>query len=152
MTVGKTNWRKWFRIFPIIISVFLAQHEVRAQGQEIRIAAAADLKFAMSELAEKFEKQSGTKVNVTYGSSGNFFSQMQNGAPFDLFFSADIEYPRRLEATGLAEPGTLYEYAVGRIVIWTPADSKVDVTKQGWKTLLDASVEKIAIANPEHAP
>jgi len=57
-----------------------------------------------------------------------------------------------LEATGLAEPGTLYEYAVGRIVIWTPADSKVDVTKQGWKTLLDASVEKIAIANPEHAP
>jgi len=152
VTVGKTNWRKWFRIFPLIISVFLAQHEVRAQGQEIRIAAAADLKFAMSELAEKFEKQSGTKVNVTYGSSGNFFSQMQNGAPFDLFFSADIEYPRRLEATGLAEPGTLYEYAVGRIVIWTPADSKVDVTKQGWKTLLDASVEKIAIANPEHAP
>ncbi len=152
MTVGKINWRKWLRIFPLIISVFLAQHEVRAQGQEIRIAAAADLKFAMSELAEKFEKQSGTKVNVTYGSSGSFFSQMQNGAPFDLFFSADIEYPRRLEATGLAEPGTLYEYAVGRIVLWTPADSKVDVTKQGWKTLLDASVEKIAIANPEHAP
>src|SRR6266550_4120882 len=106
----------------------------------------------MSELAEKFEKQSGTKVNVTYGSSGNFFSQMQNGAPFDLFFSADIEYPRRQEAMGLAEPGTLYEYAVGRIAIWTPADSKVDVTKQGWKTLLDASVEKLAIANPEHAP
>src|SRR3989440_642733 len=106
----------------------------------------------MNELAEKFEKQSGTKVNVTYGSSGNFFSQMQNGAPFDLFFSADIEYPRRLEAMGLAEPGTLYEYAVGRIAIWTPADSKVDVTKQGWKTLLDASVEKLAIANPEHAP
>src|SRR2546423_5728150 len=133
------------------IAVLLAA-VVLAPEQEIRIAAAADLKFAMSELAEKFEKQSGTKVNVTYGSSGNFFSQMQNGAPFDLFFSADIEYPRRLEAMGLAEPGTLYEYAVGRIVIWTPADSKVDVTKQGWKTLLDASVEKIAIANPEHAP
>ena len=143
MTVGKTNWRKWFRTFPLIISVYLAQYELPAQGQEIRIAAAADLKFAMSELAEKFEKQSGTKVNVTYGSSGNFFSQMQNGAPFDLFFSADIEYPRRLEAMGLAEPGTLYEYAVGRIAIWTPADSKVDVTKQEWK---------IAIANPEHAP
>jgi len=125
---------------------------VRAQGQEIRIAAAADLQFAMGELGEKFEKQSGTKVNVTYGSSGNFFSQMQNGAPFDLFFSADIEYPRRLEAAGLAQPGTLCEYAVGRIVIWTPADAKVDVSKRGWKTLLDVSVEKIAIANPEHAP
>ena len=152
MAGDKTNWPKWFRIFPLIISVFLAQHEARAQGQEIRIAAAADLKFAMGELAEKFEKQSGTKVNVTYGSSGNFFSQIQNGAPFDLFFSADIEYPKKLEVAGLAEPGTLYGYAVGRIVIWTPADAKVDVAKLGWKTLMDASVEKIAIANPEHAP
>ncbi len=106
----------------------------------------------MGELSEKFEKQTGAKMNVTYGSSGNFFSQMQNGAPFDLFFSADIEYPRKLAAAGLAEPETLYKYALGRIVIWTPADSKVDVTKEGWKALLDASVEKIAIANPEHAP
>jgi molybdate transport system substrate-binding protein len=152
VTGGNTNWRKCLRIFPLIISVFLAQHEARAQGQEIRIAAAADLKFAMGELTEKFEKQSETKVHVTYGSSGNFFSQLQNGAPFDLFFSADVEYPKKLEAAGLAEPGTLYEYAVGRIVIWTPADGKVDVAKEGWKTLLDASVEKIAIANPEHAP
>jgi molybdate transport system substrate-binding protein len=149
---SKTNWPPWFRIFPLIIFIFLVQHEVRAQGQEIRIAAAADLKFAMGELTVEFEKQSGTKVNVTYGSSGNFFSQLQNGAPFDLFFSADIEYPKKLEAAGLAEPGTLYEYGVGRIVIWTPADAKVDVSKQGWKTLLDARVEKIAIANPEHAP
>ena len=123
-----------------------------AQSQEIRIAAASDLKFAMEELSTKFEKQTGTKVNVTYGSSGNFFSQMRNGAPFDLFFSADIEYPRKLEAAGLAEPETLYEYAVGRIVIWVPRDAKVDVVRQGWTTLLDASVEKIAIANPEHAP
>src|SRR5258708_2351046 len=68
---------------------------VSAQGQEIRVAAAADLKFAMGELSEKFEKQSGTKVNVTFGSSGNFFSQLENGAPFDLFFSADTEYPRK---------------------------------------------------------
>jgi molybdate transport system substrate-binding protein len=152
MTGRKTNLSKWFRVLPLIVFVFLAHHEVRAQGKEIRIAAAADLKFAMGELGETFEKQAGTKVNVTYGSSGNFFSQMQNGAPFDLFFSADIEYPKKLDAAGLAEPRTLYEYAVGRIVIWAPADAKVDVTKQGWKTLLDASVEKIAIANPEHAP
>lgn len=152
MTGGKINWLKWFLVFPLIISIFLTQHEVQAQQKEIRIAAAADLKFAMRELSERFEKQTGTKVNLTYGSSGNFFSQMQNGAPFDLFFSADIEYPQKLEAAGLAEPGTLYEYAVGRIVIWTPADAKVNVANQGWKTLLDARVEKIAIANPEHAP
>jgi molybdate transport system substrate-binding protein len=122
------------------------------RAQEIRVAAAADLKFAMQDAAAQYEKRSGTKVDVTYGSSGNFFSQLQNGAPFDLFFSADIDYPRKLEAAGLAEPGTLYEYAVGRIAIWTPADAKVDVTRLGWKTLLDPSVQKISIANPEHAP
>jgi molybdate transport system substrate-binding protein len=149
---GKTTWCVWFRAFSLTISVFFAQRGVPAKGQEIRIAAAADLKFAMGELAEQFEKQTGTKANVTYGSSGNFFSQMQNGAPFDLFFSADIEYPRKLKVAGLTEPGTLYEYAVGRIVIWTPADTRVDVARQGWKALVDASIEKIAIANPEHAP
>jgi molybdate transport system substrate-binding protein len=151
--IGKiTVGRKSFCVFRLIIFLFLGQHEVRAQGNEIRIAAAADLKFAMGELAEKFEKETGNKVNATFGSSGNFFSQIENGAPFDLFFSADIEYPRKLEAAGLAGPGTLYEYAIGRIVIWTPVDAKQDVTKQGWKILLDASIEKIAIANPQHAP
>ena len=123
-----------------------------ARGQEIRVAAAADLQFAMQDLAAQFEKRTTMKVNVTYGSSGNFFSQLQNGAPFDLFFSADIEYPRKLESTGIAEPGTLYEYADGRIVIWAPADAPVDVARLGWKALLDPRVQKIAIANPEHAP
>jgi molybdate transport system substrate-binding protein len=123
-----------------------------AHAQELRVAAAADLKFAMQDVTAQFEKQSAIKVDVTYGSSGNFFSQIQNGAPFDVFFSADIDYARKLETAGLAEPGTLYEYAIGRIVIWTPADAKVDVARLGWKTLLDASVQKIAIANPEHAP
>jgi molybdate transport system substrate-binding protein len=122
------------------------------RAQDVRVAAAADLKFAMQDVAAQFEKKTGTKVQVTYGSSGNFFSQLQNGAPFDLFFSADIEYPRKLESAGFAEPGTLYEYAVGRIAIWTPADATVDVTQLGWQTLLDPSVPKISIANPEHAP
>ena len=94
----------WFRLSALILSAFLVLQEARAQGREIRVAAAADLKFAMEELSQQFEKQTGTRVNVTYGSSGNFFSQIQNGAPFDLFFSADIEYPRKLEAVGLAEP------------------------------------------------
>src|SRR5580693_4085151 len=125
---------------------------VNAQSEAVRVAAAADLKFAMGALAASFEKQTGTKMDVTYGSSGNFFSQLQNGAPFDLFFSADIGYPRKLEAASLAEPGTFYEYAVGRIAIWLPADASVDVARLGWKSLLDQSVKKIAIANPEHAP
>jgi molybdate transport system substrate-binding protein len=123
-----------------------------ARAQAVKVAAAADLKFAMTELATQFEKQSGAKLDVTYGSSGNFLTQIQNGAPFDLFFSADSEYPKKLEAAGLTEPGTLREYAVGHIVIWTPRDSGIDAAKAGWQTLLDQRVKKIAIANPDHAP
>jgi molybdate transport system substrate-binding protein len=149
---GKAISRKCLDAFFVIISVFLFQSELEAQNLEIRVAAAADLNFAMADLAGQFEKQTGIQVNVTSGSSGNFFSQIQNGAPFDLFFSADIEYPKKLAAAGFAEPETLQEYALGRIVIWAPASAKVDVAKQGWSALVDASVQKIAIANPEHAP
>jgi molybdate transport system substrate-binding protein len=135
----------------LILVVHLAFASV-ASSQELRIAAAADLKFAMDDLVGQYEKQSRTKVSVTYGSSGNFFSQLENGAPFDLFFSADSEYVKKLEAAGFAEPGTARLYAIGLIVIWTPADSKVDVPGQGWKALLNPAVEKIAVANPDHAP
>src|SRR5215813_1227896 len=82
-----------------------------AQQPQLKIAAAADLKFAMTEIATAYEKQSGVKLNLTFGSSGNFFSQIQNGAPFDLFFSADSEYPRKLNETGLIVPNSAYEYA-----------------------------------------
>jgi molybdate transport system substrate-binding protein len=136
----------------VLVCLAILLCSAKAPGQEIAVAAAADLKFAMGELAANFEKQTGTEVNVTYGSSGNFFSQIQNGAPFDLFFSADVEYAKKLEAGGLAEPGTLYNYAVGRIVIWMPQAVKADLNAQGMKALLDATVQKIAIANPAHAP
>src|SRR5271154_1500372 len=129
-----------------------AEQTPAAPAQTLKVAAAADLQFAMQDLAKEFEKNSNVKIDVIYGSSGNFFSQIQNGAPFDLFFSADMEYAKKLDAAGLAEPGTLSRYAVGRLVLWTPADAQVDVTKDGWKALLDARVEKIAVANPEHAP
>jgi molybdate transport system substrate-binding protein len=125
---------------------------LRAQAQRVRVAAAADLKFAMEELGKEFENETGTKIEVSYGSSGNFFSQLQNGAPFDLFFSADVAYPKKLEAQGFVEPGTLREYALGRIVIWMPNDSSVDLAKEGWNALLDLRVHKIALANPELAP
>ena len=134
----------------VLLAMLLTGSYARAQA--VKVAAAADLKFAMTELAAEFEKQSGTKLDVTYGSSGNFLTQIQNGAPFDLFFSADSEYPKKLEAAGLAEPGTLREYAVGHVVIWTPRDSGIDAAKAGWQSLLDQRVKKIAIANPQHAP
>jgi molybdate transport system substrate-binding protein len=152
VTCGKKILLACIGLLAIAALLFLAWPAAKAQEREIRVAAAADLKFAMAELATRFEKQSATKMDVTYGSSGNFFSQIQNGAPFDLFFSADIKYPQKLAAAGLAESETLYEYAVGRIVIWVPSETKIDIARQGWRALLDPSVQKIAIANPEHAP
>jgi molybdate transport system substrate-binding protein len=136
----------------VLVCLAILLCSATARSQEIAVAAAADLKFAMGELTANFEKQTGTKVNVTYGSSGNFFSQIQNGAPFDMFFSADVDYAKKLEAAGLAEPGTLYNYAVGRIVIWMPQGVKVDLNAQGMNALLDSAIQKIAIANPAHAP
>jgi molybdate transport system substrate-binding protein len=120
-------------------------------GQVITVAAASDLNFALKEIAQKYEAKTGVKVKLTFGSSGNFFSAIQNGAPYDVYFSADVDYPKQLEAAGLTEPGTMYEYAVGRLVLWAPKDSPLDVTL-GMKLLGDARVRKIAIANPKHAP
>ncbi|HSE59977.1 MAG TPA: molybdate ABC transporter substrate-binding protein [Nitrospiraceae bacterium] len=123
-----------------------------AWAGDLTIAAASDLNFAFKELVGEYEKKTGERVKLTLGSSGNFFSQIQNGAPFDLYFSADIAYPKKLEEAGLTVPGSLYKYAVGRIVVWTPSGSALPVENRGIEVLLDPSVKKIAIANPKHAP
>jgi molybdate transport system substrate-binding protein len=120
-------------------------------AQEVSVAAAADLQFAMQDVAARFQKQTGKMVKVTYGSSGNFFQQIQNGAPFGMFFSANLDYPKKLEAAGFIEPGSFYPYANGKIVIWVKNESKLDL-KSGMQVLLDPSVKKIAVANPQHAP
>ncbi len=117
----------------------------------IAVAAASDLTYAMKEVAANFEKATGCTVRLSMGSSGNFHTQIENGAPFDVFFSADIAYPKKLETEGLAAPGSTYPYAIGKIVLWTRKDSRVDVGK-GFSALRDPAVRKIAIANPEHAP
>lgn len=140
-------------VFCAIFTLLAVSMDLRAQEQKtIRVAAAADLKFAMEELSKEFGSKTETKVDVTAGSSGNFFEQIQSGAPFDLFFSADTDYPKKLEASGFAEPGTLCEYALGGIVIWTAADSPIQIARDKWNALLDAHIQKIAIANPSLAP
>src|SRR5438034_6038021 len=123
-----------------------------ALSEELTIAAASDLNFAFKDLVAEYEKKTGVHVKLSLGSSGNFFAQISNGAPFDLYFSADISYPKKLEEAGLAEPGTLYMYAVGRIVVWVPKGSSIDVASLGIKALQHPSIKKIAIANPKHAP
>ena len=119
------------------------------KAEELTIAAAADLKFAMAEVVENFRVQHpADKIEVIYGSSGKFLTQIENGAPFDLYFSADIAYPRELESKGLVA-GTAQPYAVGRIVLWSLKPELAKVTLQ---KLPQAAISKFAIANPLHAP
>src|SRR4051794_38176076 len=124
-----------------------------AADREISVAAAADLKFALDGISREFGKQNKSiRVNVTSGSSGNFYAQLQNQAPFDLFLSADMEYPRKLAEQGLSLSGTQFSYAVGRLAVWVPAGSPIEVQKLGIKSLTNPGVHHIAIANPQHAP
>jgi len=120
--------------------------------REINVAAAADFSAAMQEVAANYEKRTGVVVKLSFGASGALTQQIQNGAPFDVFFSADMDYPRQLIAGGQADGATLYRYAVGQLVLWVPKDSPLDVEHKGMGVLLDPSVKKISIANPEHAP
>lgn len=120
-----------------------------AHAEKITIAAAADLKYAMDEIIAGFRKgQPAHEIDVVYGSSGKFHTQIRQGAPYDLFFSADISFPRELARQGLAA-GEVRPYAVGRIVLWS---SSMDAAKMTLADLADPKVTKIAIANPKHAP
>jgi molybdate transport system substrate-binding protein len=126
--------------------------QAQAAGREINVAAAADLSSALQEVADNYEKRTGVTVKLSFGASGSLTQQIQNGAPFDVFFSADMDYPRQLSAGGQAQGATLYRYAVGRLVLWVPIDSPLDVEHKGMDVLLDPSVKKISIGNPQHAP
>jgi molybdate transport system substrate-binding protein len=116
---------------------------------EVRVAAASDLRFALGEIIEAFTN-GPNQIKASYGASGSLFAQIQNGAPFDVFLSADTNYPYRLIESG---HGTnFFVYATGHLALWAPNSTNLDLEKLGLKSLLDPSVRKIAIANPAHAP
>jgi molybdate transport system substrate-binding protein len=118
----------------------------------LSVAVAANLKPAFEEIAAEWKaKNHGVEVRVTYGSSGNFFSQIANGAPFDLFLAADAEFPARVVEKGLAE-GRAFTYAYGKLVAWVPKGSPLDLEQRGLAAVADPTVKKIAIANPRLAP
>ena len=118
----------------------------------MRVAAAADLNVALGELIARFGASHDVDVTVSYGSSGTFYAQLLNQAPFDLFLSADLQYPNELVARGLTLPQTAFTYAVGRLVVWAPAGSPLEIERDGVQALTAASIAHVAIANPEHAP
>ncbi len=124
----------------------------RAGAEEITVAAAADLNFALQDLAARYTKATGTQVRLSFGASGNLFSQIQNGAPFDVFFSADADYPKKLADVGLVDATLLRTYAIGHLVLWAPKSSSLDPQKLKMDLLTSPEVKRIAIANPQHAP
>jgi molybdate transport system substrate-binding protein len=133
----------------LLLAVFLV---AGASAQELKVAAAADLSAALQKIGPAFEKQTGIHISTSLGSSGNFFSQIQNGAPFDVFLSADLSYPEKLQEENRAEPGSLVRYARGRLVVWVPNSSTIKIERDDISSLKSPSVSKISIANPEHAP
>jgi molybdate transport system substrate-binding protein len=136
--------------FVVLVSVLLSVPASRAQS--VRVAAASDLQFAMDDLASRYQDQTGQKLSLTYGSSGNFYAQIQSGAPFDIFFSADILYAQKLIDARLADPNSLSIYARGQIVLWASADAYLNISRDGFAALRDPRIQKIAVANPDHAP
>jgi molybdate transport system substrate-binding protein len=137
-------------VLAVLLALFLSC-SLSAQNT-LMVAAASNLGPALREISASFERRSGTHVALVFGSSGSLATQIQNGAPYDVFLSADLDYPRRLESQGLAELGSLVTYASGKLVLWAPKTLAVDLLRLGMKALTAPQVRKIAIANPEHAP
>lgn len=143
---------KYKSLFLLII--FLFSPLVSAQSEAPAIAAASDLKFAVEEIAARFRAEAKHEVRLSFGSSGNYYQQISQGAPFQMFMSADEDFVQKLHAAGRTEDqGRLY--ATGRIVLFAPHDSplQVDAQMAGLKSAMNAGqIRRFAIANPEHAP
>jgi molybdate transport system substrate-binding protein len=120
-----------------------------ASAEEVNVAVAANFTAPMKQIAADFEKATGHKVLLSYGASGKFYAQIANGAPFQLFLSADDEKPAQLEKDGLVVPGSRFTYAVGTLVLWSPKAGVVDVKGE---VLKKGAFRKISIANPKLAP
>ena len=142
------------RIALLTLALLLAlPARAEAPRRTLAVAAASNLKAAAEELKRGFEAgEPGVEVTLTLGASGTFFSQVQNGAPFDLFLSADRDYPARVVAAGLAAADDERVYAIGKLVAWLPPGSALDLEKRGLAALTDTGVKRVAIANPAVAP
>jgi molybdate transport system substrate-binding protein len=121
---------------------------VTAHAGQVQVAVAANFVPPFKEIAVEFQKATGHTAQLSAGSSGKFYAQIKNGAPFEVFFSADEERPKLLEEDGLAVKGSRFTYAVGRLVLWSPDPQLV----KGEETLRSAAFKHLAIANPKTAP
>jgi molybdate transport system substrate-binding protein len=145
----RRSWPGTLFLLPLLVAPMAA----RGGDATLTVAAAANLKTAAEELSQGFEaERPGVKVALTFGASGTFFAQIQNGAPFDVFLSADREYPAKVVAEKLGAAADERVYAFGKLVAWLPPGSILDLEKRGLSALADPAVKRIAMANPAVAP
>ena len=136
-----------------LLALLAAPAFAEGPRRNIAVAAAANLKDAAEEMKKGFEAEHpDVGVALTMGASGAFFSQIQNGAPFDLFLSADRDYPAKVIAAKLGAAADERVYAFGKLVAWIPPGSTLDLDKKGLAALADPAVKRVAIANPAVAP
>jgi molybdate transport system substrate-binding protein len=135
----------------IVVLLLASMLSLPALAAPLLLATAADLSYCIDDIAAAFRKEvPDAEIKISIGASGNFFAQIRNGAPFDAFLSADLDYPAQLARLGAADGSTLTRYAIGRIALWSP-DPKLDVNK-GLALLRDPRITRVAIANPDTAP
>ncbi|ODU50672.1 MAG: molybdate ABC transporter substrate-binding protein [Thiobacillus sp. SCN 63-374] len=120
-----------------------------AFAEEVQVAVAANFTAPMNRIADEFAKDTGHQAKLAFGSTGKFYAQIKNGAPFQIFLSADNETPAKLEQEGMTVAGSRFTYAVGTLVLWSAkadfVDARGDVLKKG-------QFNKLSIANPKLAP
>lgn len=135
------------RLLAMALAYLLSNSVVHAE--DIHAAVASNFTAPMHEIVVQFEKTSGHRVILSFGSSGKFFAQIRNGAPFHVLLSADQKIPQALEEAGLTEPGSRFTYAVGALALWS---AKPNFVNGGDARLKNGDFNKLALANPKVAP
>ncbi len=120
-----------------------------ARAGEVSVAVAANFSAPMQKIAQAFAQDTGHQARLAFGSTGSFYAQIRNGAPFQVLLAADAETPLKLEKEGLAVPGTRFTYATGRLVLWSPQSGRVD---EAGAVLRTDRYQRLALANPRLAP
>jgi len=139
-------------LYVLLAGTLASSFTLPAQARPLLVAAASDLGYCIDELVGAYRKTApDAEPKVSLGASGNFFAQIRNGAPFEVFLSADMDYPRQLSKTGAADGATLAPYAIGRLALWS-LDPQVDPARGLAALVADAGVKRFAIANPVTAP
>ncbi|BBP65566.1 MULTISPECIES: molybdate ABC transporter substrate-binding protein [Pseudomonas] len=134
-------------LLPLLLSTFLAVGTV--QADEVQVAVAANFTTPIQAMAADFEKDTGHKLVAAYGATGQFYTQIKNGAPFEVFLAADDTTPAKLESEGDTVKGSRFTYAIGTLALWSAKDGYVDAKGQ---VLKDNAFQHLSIANPKAAP